>query len=180
MTTIIKTKFGNARLCYDGYYKITTRKEGNHNKQLHRVIYEDYYKCTILPNGVIHHKDENRENNDIENLVLMDKIEHLRLHKKGNNYGRVGENHPFYNKHHSDEDMERMSKMKSNTGYFRVSKNKKHDVNQGFVWKYQYYVDGKRKSIVSVNLKDLRDKVVSKGLDWIVLDEDKARANGLA
>lgn len=177
--TKIKTRFGKAKIYHDGYYRITSRKEGNHNKQLHRVIYEDYHKCTILPNGVIHHKDKNRTNNNIDNLELMDSFEHLSLHHTDENYGLVGENHPNYGKNHSDKSMVQMSKTRTATGYYRVSKDKKHDVNQGFVWKYQYYIDGKRKSIVSVNLKDLKDKVVSKGLDWIVLDEDKAKECGV-
>src|SRR5215472_2345314 len=35
----------------------------------HRVVYEDYYHCYLLPWTKIHHKDGNKENNDISNLI---------------------------------------------------------------------------------------------------------------
>ena len=69
-------------------YGQTTRSKHSRKKplyyrvqsQIHRDIWE-YYKGTI-PQGdfVIHHKDGNPENNDIENLVLMSNSEHLRVH----------------------------------------------------------------------------------------------------
>ena len=41
----IKTKFGNATL-KNGYYVISSCKEGNHLKFLHRLIFEDFYKLS--------------------------------------------------------------------------------------------------------------------------------------
>ncbi len=46
----------------------------------HRVIYERHYGP--IPSGwVVHHKDEDKSNNAIENLVAMPKAEHQRLHR---------------------------------------------------------------------------------------------------
>ena len=45
------TKFGTAKI-YRGYYIITSRKEGNHGKFLHRLIFEDFYKIK-LPKHII-------------------------------------------------------------------------------------------------------------------------------
>ncbi len=48
-------------------------------------IYLTYHQIPILPQGcVIHHKDLNPKNNDINNLVLMDDISHKKLHYKLN------------------------------------------------------------------------------------------------
>lgn len=53
------------------------------------------------------------------------------------------------------------------------------DCSNGFTWRYQYYTDGKIKAITNVSGRILKEKVLKKGLDWIVLDKDKARENGL-
>lgn len=48
-------------------------------KLLHRVIWEEHYGP--VPEGcVIHHKDDNKTNNDIDNLELMEWGAHSRLH----------------------------------------------------------------------------------------------------
>lgn len=79
----------------------------------------------------------------------------------------TGENNPFYNKHHSEESMVEMSKYRNTSGYFRVSKQKKKGIKQGFLWTYSYYdVDGKRKFITSVSFDKLEIKVKNKGLLW--------------
>ena len=54
---ILHTKFGNAKLRKDGYYKITSVKEGNHNKYLHRLIFEEFYGVEIPKGFVVHHKN---------------------------------------------------------------------------------------------------------------------------
>ena len=47
----------------------------------HRIIYEEYYKCCLLPWGNIHHINHKRDDNRIENLELISKPKHTRLHK---------------------------------------------------------------------------------------------------
>lgn len=48
----------------------------------HRYIYRQHFG--EIPKGwVVHHKDENKSNNDPSNLVAMPKSEHQRLHVKG-------------------------------------------------------------------------------------------------
>ena len=49
----------------------------------------------------IHHIDENKMNNSLENLVYLSKSEHSKIHNKG-------ENHPLYRKHHSEETCEQL------------------------------------------------------------------------
>lgn len=49
---------------------------------IHRAIYEAYYG--EIPKGyIIHHKDGNKLNNNIENLECLTRAEHASLHHKG-------------------------------------------------------------------------------------------------
>jgi hypothetical protein len=78
----MKTKWGNARLNSYGYYVISSRKEGNRGKLLHRLIWEDMFGP--IPEGhVIHHIDGNPINNTLFNLKLMSSSDHSSLHQKG-------------------------------------------------------------------------------------------------
>jgi hypothetical protein len=47
----------------------------------HRLIYEEYHKCCILPWIHIHHINENITDNRINNLELMTHLQHDRHHK---------------------------------------------------------------------------------------------------
>ena len=51
-------------------------------RRAHRVIWEQHYGP--IPKGwVVHHKDENRQNNDISNLEAMSRADHNTIHSKG-------------------------------------------------------------------------------------------------
>jgi len=58
-----------------------TRKNGK-NVNTHRKIIEDSIGRTLLYNEVVHHIDGNKTNNNLENLKLMSRSEHSKLHKK--------------------------------------------------------------------------------------------------
>lgn len=57
-----------------GYYLNSTNR-----KRLHRYIWE-HYNGKIPEKHHIHHKDGNKQNNDISNLQLMSNTEHTSLH----------------------------------------------------------------------------------------------------
>lgn len=78
----IQTKFGTASISYEGYYRITSVKEGNLNKLLHRLVFEDFYQTELPSDWIIHHVDGNKLNNEIWNLVPMTKSEHAAIHMK--------------------------------------------------------------------------------------------------
>lgn len=79
----IFTKYGTCIEDKDGYWIVSSRKEGNKNKRLHRLVWEEYNGP--IPHGfVIHHKDNNRKNNNIDNLEILSSFEHNALHKRGN------------------------------------------------------------------------------------------------
>ena len=101
MNKVISTKYGNAGIDSNGYYKITTKQEGNFEKYLHRLIYEEHYG--EIPKGhIVHHKNENKLDNRIENLELMTKKEHTILHSTGNTY--------WLGKKHTKETKDKISK----------------------------------------------------------------------
>ena len=80
---LLITIFGRAKVDTSGYYRITSRKEGNHHKLLHRLIFEKFHGS--IPEGyIIHHVDGDKFNNCILNLELLSFREHMIHHDKGN------------------------------------------------------------------------------------------------
>ena len=87
MAEVLETKFGKARVGDIGYYRISSHKEGNYGKLLHRLVFEDFYKIKLPQSVLIHHEDKNPLNNEIWNLVPMTRAEHAAIHmKKENNH----------------------------------------------------------------------------------------------
>jgi hypothetical protein len=62
----------------NGYYSFSSNGK---SIRLHRYLYEQHHKCSILPGIHVHHKDENKLNNDISNLDLIPRAEHAYEHK---------------------------------------------------------------------------------------------------
>jgi hypothetical protein len=48
--------------------------------KIHRLTYEQYYNCCLLPYIEIHHVDGNSKNNIIENLKPVTALEHYEIH----------------------------------------------------------------------------------------------------
>ena len=167
---VLKTEFGRAKV-KKGYYTITSKKEGNYNKLLHRLIFEDFYKIKLPSHIIIHHEDRDKLNNEIWNLVPMTNSEHLKIHSRNEDNG-------MYGRKHRKNTLKLMSISQNNsTGFFRVNKITRN-VKQGFVWAYMYYKKGEKHQtfISSVNLMKVKEKVIAKGLDWFVIDEDIAKS----
>lgn len=173
MSTTLQTRFGTARLTHEGYFRISSKKEGNRDKFLHKLIYESIWG-KLPKNWNIHHIDGNKTNNCILNLIGLPKSYHNSLHKKGNgnpNYNKKGKDSYNFGRKMSENTKINISKtisqLKNTSGYYRVSIRKCNDCKQGFVWRYRYMDNtGKRKTIESVNLQKLEEKVKSKGLVW--------------
>lgn len=70
---------------------------------------------------------------------------------------------------------ESLSKVQNTTGFYRVSKQKKNSCKQGFIWVYKYQSKSTRKTISSVDLKKLEKKVRKEGLEWKIIDEERAQ-----
>lgn len=218
---MIYTKFGKLILNPNGYYQISSSKEGNFHKLLHRLVWEDWYG-KLVPKGYdIHHINGDKTDNRIQNLQCVEHRTHMRFHNKNRtnseetrrkiSEANSGENHPMYGKNHTIESKKKMSKShkglihseetkrkisensakiwegktfsenhkkalsksKNSTGYYRVGIHKDKQFKQGFCWSYKYYENGKVKSLYSVDLKKLEEKVKAKGLEWEKFEEDK-------
>ena len=55
---------------------------------MHRVVMENYLGRLLLPQEVVHHIDGNKKNNSIENLQLLTREEHSRMHQLERGAGR--------------------------------------------------------------------------------------------
>lgn len=62
-----------------GYY-VSSRRIGRRRVRLHRYVWETMTGCAIPEGFEIHHKDRNKDNNAIDNLMLIKSEEHRRLH----------------------------------------------------------------------------------------------------
>ena len=89
---------------------------------------------------------------------------------KSNRCDVHGKNNPMYGRHHSKSTKKKISDIKfesaNTTGYFRVTKHKSPKYKQGFTWVYVYDENGKKKSLSSVNIHKLEEKVLANGLEW--------------
>lgn len=66
----------------------------------------------------------------------------------------------------------KMSRATTTTGIYGVSKRNRPDLQQGFIYVYKTQAC----TITSVDLLRLQQKIQNKGLDWIIIDNDKAQA----
>ena len=89
----------------DGGYKRFKNQNGSY---IHKMVYS-YYNGEIPNDCIVHHIDENKENNHIENLQLMKRRDHKIYHMKDTigkycytSESQKGENNSFYGKRHSD------------------------------------------------------------------------------
>jgi len=132
------------RQCKDSgkYFIVVLYKNGKEKtKQVHRLVFETF--IGKLEKGYnIHHIDEDKENNNLDNLKLMSESEHTSFHMKG-------KNNPMFGKHHSEETKNKMSENHYNkitnqkiidiqedlnTGYYtQVQMAKKHGVSKSVI-----------------------------------------------
>jgi hypothetical protein len=94
----------NKHIIYDGmkwslssgYFRGYSRK--NNKVLLHRYIWKKYNGP--IPKGMwVHHKDENKLNNDINNLQLISPSEHCSLHRKNKKWTKEQRKQLTGNKH---------------------------------------------------------------------------------
>lgn len=80
---------------YNKYYITPCRiKDNNHlrysvdgRRMMFYTIVWQYHNQKPFPKGyILHHIDENEDNQDIDNLQMMTRAEHNRLHKKGKHW----------------------------------------------------------------------------------------------
>lgn len=87
--------------------------ETSSDQYLHHINYE-YFNGAIPDGHIIHHRNENKLDNSIDNLQLLSRREHKILHLKDTigphtftTENTCGKNNPFYGHRHSEETKER-------------------------------------------------------------------------
>ena len=68
---------GGRRIRIDGYVAVWTPKG---ERLEHQVVMEEHLERPVFTGEVIHHKDRNKQNNDIGNLELTTQSAHAREH----------------------------------------------------------------------------------------------------
>ena len=75
---------GGRIISKDGYIYVKKRDHKFANSggycPEHRIVYEEYYKCCLIPWAIIHHIDGDKQNNNINNLKAMKQSDHARIH----------------------------------------------------------------------------------------------------
>jgi hypothetical protein len=68
-----------------GYYLSSKAVRGDYRERLHVYVWKYHKGLDSIPKGyVVHHIDENKDNNDITNLELMLLAAHMSLHNSNN------------------------------------------------------------------------------------------------
>ena len=140
----LKTKWGTVKINNNGYYVVTSRKEGNHGKSWHRLIGEEYFGEWINDSDDffdIHHIDGDRTNNCVLNLEPMPREEHTRIHKKNmSNETRQKISEARKGTKHSNETRKKFSEARvgeNNPRYKNYPRLVKGGFNNG---KQRYYI----------------------------------------
>lgn len=143
----------NVTLGKDGYRNIWL-SDGSSKKE-HIDIMERHIGRKLYDNEVVHHKDHNRSNNNINNLVLMTKSEHSSLHRREE---LALKQMPFNSKNMKSYakgkkgELELMHILRDEYGYKSVSR--------GYVWNHQadlYGLDS-----VHIEVKRIEKIVIAK------------------
>lgn len=142
----IYTKWGTARV-RDGYYVVSRKK-------LHRLIYEDNHRCTLLPTTHIHHINRNKLDNSIENLIALSPAEHMNEHK--------------ILRKKLKEDSKTQKHEIVQEGFPRIVLRRNGEYS--YLWKY--YVGNaitqeKYGQIIDNNIEVLKHRVELQGLTWV-------------
>jgi len=72
-----------------GKHNIAKRGTGSkayvkyHGQHLHRAVMEEWLNLKLKANEIVHHIDGDKRNNNIDNLIVITRAEHMRIHLHG-------------------------------------------------------------------------------------------------
>jgi len=75
-----RNKPSNGIIMQEGY--VFLHQKPNQYKAKHRIVMEQHLGRKLSSNEIVHHIDGNKTNNDISNLVLVTRAEHVNIHRK--------------------------------------------------------------------------------------------------
>ena len=105
---------------------------------IHRIMMYTFYGYRDGEEWAIHHLDENKKNNSLNNLVYLTHSEHMRIHslnrseetKRKNSIAHLG-NKNMYGKHHSIETKQKISAAKKGKHHSIETKQKMSESHKG-------------------------------------------------
>lgn len=68
---------------YDGYIVLVRTPDGRKQIKEHRYIMEQHLGRKLLPTEIVHHINEKKTDNRLENLLVVSRREHNRIHGRG-------------------------------------------------------------------------------------------------
>jgi len=80
----------------DGYLFVNLSKNGKEKpKKVHKLLFETFNSCKLKKGEVIHHINENKSNNLLDNFQLMTDSDHKSLHNSREKHprGMLGKHH---------------------------------------------------------------------------------------
>ena len=142
-----------------------------------KQCYSIYYNSTVLKSTTDKNKIAKLYNLAKEKLEKSNNKEYYKqnldkVFPETNYYTNLNKKHKD-NQNYSNQHKLNLSRKLNNSGVYHVSKEKNR---YRYIYKDVY---GKRRSLCCVSLNKLHEKVTNLNLEWIILDENKAKENGL-
>lgn len=131
-------------------------------------------KWTPLGFTWIYHYWEDDERKTFRNMNLI--VLERKVKRKGLSW-KIYDEKAAEKSYEENEEGLKMHHQKTTSGIYLVAKHKNEECKQGFDWAYKYYDGEKSNYITSINLYDLEEKVKSRNLPWIVIDDELAKEN---
>lgn len=81
-----KKRFLKYEVTDTGHFQVELQRNGKpYHVRVHRLIFETFVR-PLKKGEVVHHQDFCPSNNNVDNLIAMNRSEHTAMHNKGNTY----------------------------------------------------------------------------------------------